>query len=211
MNEQDKGNDMNPERVLSEHERREFFRIDDMAVIQYQLVSDDEANTTGKKIEQAAFSRLTMMAHFDSMSREINTMAKVIGKSSSNVANCIELLDRKINMIGDFLVASEMSRIDVEPQPINLGAGGACFEVAKKLPEGSMLEVRMILLPEYVGLFSYARVVKCGRVEDAGGGKPGYKAAIEFVDMEDNVRDLITRHVLFREQQQRMRESDTLN
>ena len=208
---QSKDDNMSDECILTDQERREFFRIDDTAVIQFREVSEKEAMAAGKQIEQAAFSRLTMMAHFDSMSREINTLTKVIGKSSSNIANCIEVLDKKINMSDDYLVAREMSRIDVEPQHINLGAGGACFAVPGGLPKGTMLEVCMILLPEYVGIFSYARVVKSGQVDDTGDGEPGYKVAIEFVNMEDNVRDLITRHVMFREQQLRMQENETIN
>ena len=92
-------------RVMSDKEKRQYFRIDDTVVLQYRQVSEQEVKATNGRIEQQEFNRLTMMAHFDNMTRELQTMLKVIAKTHSTVANCLELVDKKVNMIGEYLVA----------------------------------------------------------------------------------------------------------
>jgi len=193
--------------VLSDTEKRGYFRIDDVAVLQYRQVSEQDALSSNVITEKDPFSKLTMMSHFDSMTRELQTMSKVISKSSSNIANCLEMLDKKVNMIGEYLVSKEMANMEVEPQCVNIGAGGAAFSSPGAIITGAMLELRMILLPEFVGIFSYARVISCAVQESEPDESRCYKISIEFVNMEDDVRDLITRHVLHKERELMMEKS----
>lgn len=192
-----------------EPEKREYFRIDDKVILEYRQVSEREVTDTEKGLEANDFSWMTMMAQFDTMSRELGAITRVIGKSSSNISQCLEMLDSKINMIGQQLVAGEMEGMGVEPQSVNLGAGGASFKSTGPVMVGGMLEVRMMLLPEHTGIISYAKVVNCSALEEAEEKRYRYRVSIEFVDMQEDVRDRITRHVLSRERDRMIREKDS--
>ncbi len=186
--------------VLSDTEKRSFFRIDDVAIIKHRQVSEEHVTSEAYRHEQARVNKLTLKARFESMSREMQPLLKVIDKSHSKIARYLEALDRKLNLLSEYVIECEMEDMNIEPQHINIGAGGVSFASPCPVMVGSMLELRMILLPENTGIFTYARVVTCSKLDKKDDEQNQYRIALEFVNMEDDVRDLITRHVLFKEQ-----------
>ena len=104
-------------------------------------------------------------------------------------------------MLSEYVIESEIENMDVKPQHVNIGAGGISFTAKKPLLAGAMMETRLILLPENTGVFSYAKVVSCSKLDEPHEDAHSYRIALEFIKMDDNVRDLITRHVLCREQE----------
>lgn len=188
--------------MLSDTEKRSFFRIDDMAIIKHRQVSDEHVNTDAWRHEQVDINKLTLKARFDSMSREMQPMLKMIGKSNSRIADYLEALDRKLNMLSEYVIECEMAEMNIKPRQVNIGAGGISFASGSPVMVGAMLELRMIMLPENTGIFSYARVVTCSKLDEPDEDGNQYRIALEFVNMDDDVRDLITRHVLRKEQEQ---------
>lgn len=186
--------------ILSEDEKRNFFRIDDIAILQYKPVNEETVRAQQLGTAAKHVDRLTLKARFDSMSRECQPMLKMIAKSNGRIADYLEIIDQKINMLSECVLEDELSEMNVEPQHINIGAGGLSFSTAAPIMTGAMLELRMVLLPENTGIFSYVRVVMCSKLEEATEDCHQYRVALEFINMEDDVRDLITKHVLCKEQ-----------
>ena len=182
----------------SGNDKRKYFRVDDIAILSYRAVSWAEVRSAQKQDSGLPIHKLTFKANLERLSRELQPLYKIIKSSNSNIAMYLATLDKKIDLLSERLIGDDETENDIEPQQINIGAGGLSFISDKPLVAGAMLEIQMKLLPENLVIFSYARIISCKSLE-AGAEQQDYKIAVEFEFMDDDVRDLITRHVLGKE------------
>lgn len=183
-----------------ELERRSFFRIDDIAILHYRIISDEEYGSDLREQDQMVIDKLTLKARFDSITRELQPLFRVIEASSPDIAQYLSSIDKKLNLLSEYYAEIAIGELDTGPQQVNLGAGGVAFISASPIMIGSIMEIRIVLLPEHYGIFSYAKVVSCVRNTGDASDVNSYKISVEFENMSDDVRDIITRHVLGREQ-----------
>jgi c-di-GMP-binding flagellar brake protein YcgR len=180
-------------------EQREYFRIDDVAIVQYRVVPDDEYRNLGGVVAGIS-DKLTLKAKFDCMSRQLQPLYRTIVSSHPDLARYLSAIDQKLNMLTEQLVQDELDEVGNKPQHVNIGAGGMSFSTELPVKTGAMLELRLVLLPETTGVFTYASVVSCARNQANESVNGDYKVAVYFENMSDEVRDIISRHVLTREQ-----------
>ena len=183
-----------------EIERRSFFRIDDNAILFYRIISEEDYQDDHHEHDQLLVDKMTIKARFDSISRELQPLFRVIQAGSPDIAQYLSALDKKLNLLSEYYVELAMGDLDMTPQKINLGAGGLAFISQSPIMSGTPMELRIVLLPEHYGVFTYAKVVSCVRNTDDLTNVNSYKISVEFENMSDDVRDAITRHVLGREQ-----------
>jgi len=192
---------MKHDQVKKEVEKRNYFRIDDIAILHYRVVSKDSRDEDKNHEDQLLIDKLTLKARFDCITREMQPLYRVVEAGSPEIAQYLSALDKKLNLLSEYYVEIAMSDMDMTPQKVNLGAGGLSFISASPIMSGSTLELRLVLLPEHTGIFSYARVVACLRNSDGAKEAGHYRVSVEFERMNDDVRDIISRHVLAREQE----------
>jgi len=187
--------------VKRDVEKRNYFRIDDIAILHYRIVSEESHAEDKNPDDQQLIDKLTLRARFDCLTREMQPLYRLIEAGSPEIAQYLSAIDKKLNLLSEHYVELAMGDMDMAPQKVNLGAGGLSFISASPIISGAILELRLILLPEHMGIFSYARVVACIRIHD-GMAEPGhYRISVEFERMSDDVRDIISRHVLAKEQE----------
>lgn len=186
--------------IKSENEKREYFRIDDMAFLSYRIVSWVEVRDLQKPKVNESVSNLTFKANFERLSRELQPLHNVIKLSNSNVAKYLSVLDKKINLLSDYLIDDDVADISVEPQEVNIGGGGLSFVSETSVSIDAMLELTMKLVPEDMIIHSYAKVITCCAIDRKLDEKIRYRVGVKFEFMDEDVRDIITRHVLVREQ-----------
>ncbi len=182
----------------SNNDKRKYFRIDDIALLSYRVVSWSEVRSSQKQDSSLPVNKLTIKANLDRLSREMQPLYNIIKSSSPNIAQYLATLDSKISLLSQYLVEDDEAENDIKPQQVNIGAGGLSFIADKHVVTGAMLEIQMKLQPGNMAIFSYARVISCTPLE-ADAEQQDYKIAVEFEFMNDDVRDLITRHVLAKE------------
>lgn len=182
-------------------EKRSYFRVDDIAILHYRVISEQNHGEDKSYDDQLLIDKLTLKARFDHIAREMQPLYRVIEAGSPEIAQYLSAIDKKLNLLSEYYVEIAMSDMDIAPQKVNLGAGGLSFISASPIMSGAKLELRLVLLPEHTGIFSYARVVACVRNSDGVAETGHYRISIEFEHMNDDVRDIISRHVLAREQQ----------
>ena len=178
-------------------DRRKFFRIDDEAVLTYKKVSWKDVLASQQSEASFSVDKFAAKAHLDRLSRELQPLYKVIKASNSNIAEYLLTLDKKISLLSEYLIELD-DEADIEPCEVNIGGGGLLFVSDKPVVAGAMLELKMKLLPNETYIYSFAKVISCTKI-DEGADNENYKIAVEFEFMDDDVRDLITRHVLHKE------------
>lgn len=176
-------------------ERRSYFRIDDVTLLHHRVIEGDDAENSVRS-DKYLLDKLTLKAKFDAISRELQPLQRIIGTSNPSIANYLAAMDKKLDILAEYIIDAEMSDIGISPQETNIGAGGMSFLSESPVMTGALLEMRIVLLPENTGIFSYARVVSCTRIRENNDSANGYKIAVEFEHMDDEVRDIICRHVL---------------
>lgn len=181
-------------------DKRKYFRVDDIICLTYKILSWADARDIKKMESDFPAHRFECKAKLDRLSRELQPLHKLIKENSPNVAQYLETIDNKISLLCEYLLDAESVDDETELQEVNIGGGGFMFVSDKPINDDAMLEVKIKLLPENYKIFSYAKVVSCDRA-DNGAGIEQYKVAVEFKYMDEDVRNLITRHVLLREQE----------
>jgi len=180
-------------------DRRDYFRIDDTSIVRYKIIENNTSPRDEDILYQQRKKRLTLKAKLDSLTREMQPVHKMIASSNAKVARYLAMIDRKLEMISDCLVYNELCAENNNPVPINLGAGGISFGNKNPIMSGSILELEIVLLPENAAIFSAAKVVACVKEESSTVDDSYFRISVEFIDMEEGVRDLISHHVLIRE------------
>ena len=184
-------------RVLDE--KRDYFRVDDMAFLTYRVVSWAEARESQALDSSLPVHRHVIKANFDRLSRELQPLYNVIRLSNSKVAEYLTILDKKITLLSEYMFTEDTCENDVELQQVNIGGGGLLFISDKPIIENAMLELKMKLLPEEeICIFTYAKVISCTLYKEER-DELTYRISVEYAFMDDDVRDLITRHVLHKE------------
>ena len=191
---------MNDENTPPEHDKeRSYFRIDDRAKLTYRLVSEAELPELIERLKTGAGSNFTVMSSFTSMSQQMLVQLRRIEGASPDVAACIKILDRKLNILGRAFLLQEENVSNQPSKAINISAGGIAFNSAESYEKGTVLELKMLLLPDMTGMVIYGEVVGCTKDEEADDVDEPYILRLFFSGIREPDRDLLIRHVLKRQ------------
>jgi hypothetical protein len=181
--------------TLDEEERREYYRIEDRVALEIQplsasgLAGDDAGTDTSplfdllSELHVSEFESQHLLRQLDERDRVLNGFLKALNK--------------RIDLLGRVLAHTALGEIG-EPQPVKLSEGGVEFISYQRFAPGQRLSVKMVLMPQAAALLLRAKVTHC----DAA-GNDGFVIGTEFFDLPDAQRQLLARHVLQRQAQQR--------
>ena len=84
------------------------------------------------------------------------------------------------------------------PQRVIMSEGGLQFETPQPFPPGTLLSVKMVLMPQASGMLLRARVTQCHALTVGD-----FDVGMEWIDLTDAQRQLLARHILQRQAAQR--------
>lgn len=183
-------------------DKRHFFRINDSVNLSHRFV--DEAQT--KQNLQATSSLLdncSLSSALELIAEESTVLHSKLEKIHSDFADYLKLLDIKIDLIAQAVVALSPSE-DVsanETRNANVSVSGLGFESNEALKAGQFLEIKMLLVHSTVVIVTYAKVIYCEKNPDSYSSYP-YFVGVDFVNMKENDRDLLSKHVAKKQLQQ---------
>ncbi len=183
-------------------ERREFFRIQDEVALDYRVISEQEAEDVLLRIQDDRPDRFTAAASFAGTSRQLNHILQNLSLKSPDLAMCLSALDKKLNTLAQMLVVEEMDMGASGTREVSLSAGGLAFNADQSLKIGELLETRIVLFPSVTGILTVSRVVNCERRSDVDGDLP-WRVAVEYQHVREADQDLLVKHVLNRQAEQR--------
>jgi hypothetical protein len=183
-------------------ERRQFCRIDDDIILRYRVIGVQQTPADIENLDACLPNRLTLSSTFASTTQQMQPLLAKIQEQSLEVAEYLRLIDRKLDLVARAFLLQE---INVEEAPIcrvNLSAGGIGFCEENPLAAGTTLEMELILLPSYVGILAYGKVVYRRHEPGVVAGLP-FRIGVEFCKLRERDRDLIAKHILSRESEAR--------
>ena len=116
-------------------------------------------------------------------------------QSDPNLLRMLTAIDAKLNLIMERLLAQDSGLANVENRQVNLSEGGICLTLPDEYAVGDLVEIKMMLssIP-YSVLLVYGLVERVQKLaEDA------FEVALTFIEMEDDVREVLSRHILQRQ------------
>ncbi|PVV13650.1 MAG: hypothetical protein B6D77_04170 [gamma proteobacterium symbiont of Ctena orbiculata] len=188
---------MNDEKGMSQDERREFFRIDDSIQVNYRAIKRDELpQSIDEKLQGT--DRFTVMTRLQNISQHLSAPLHRIEQRDPDVADYLKALDEKVNLLGQSFLAQENDLLARPSRSVNLSAGGLAMDITEKLEVGSLVEIKLLLLPSYTGVVAYGEVVGIDEVTSGDGTYP-YHTRINFTLIRNSDQDALIRHITRRQ------------
>jgi hypothetical protein len=181
--------------MQDEDERREYYRIDDTIALEFTpLASPDVFDADAGRDDDPLFDLLGDLHVLDFESQH---MLRHITERDRNLASYLKAINKRVDILGE-AVARHMLSAQGAPQPVNLSEGGVSFSSELPVEIGGYLSLRLVLLPRPLGLRLRARVVHCAQQEDGR-----WEIGTEFDALPDAQRQLLARHILKKQAQER--------
>lgn len=181
--------------MQDDDERREYYRIDDTIALQFSLLANAEDFDAEALRERGGLFHLLGDLHV--LDFESQHMLRLISERDRTLASYLKTLNKRIDVLGQ-AVAQHMLKDLAPAQTVSLSEGGISFSCETPLPVDQYLNLRMVMLPQPLGLQLCARVVHCAVTGDGR-----WEIGAEFIGLADAQRQLLARHILQKQAQQR--------
>jgi hypothetical protein len=168
-------------------ERREYFRVEDVLPIMAKKVREN-SEYLRSKVFSGFFSGFGISSLSEEGSDE--TVSPALWKLLVD-------MNTKLGLILDKLYLDSEGLAKAESKHVSLSASGIKFPVRDELAVGDFMEIKMLIPvhpPAWIVL--YGAVVRLGEISSGE-----YEVAIDFTDMDDEVRDVINYYTLKRQRE----------
>ena len=180
--------------TLDEEDRREYYRIDDMIALQIKSLSAPQAASKEVLLDDSPLFNLLSELHLSEF--ESQHLLRQISERDRTVSSYLKTLNKRVDLLSQIVAQTVLGQIG-ELQPVTLSEGGIEFHHPHPYPTDSHLAVKLVLMPQALGLLLRARVVRC-LAQDGG-----YSIDTEFESLNDTQRQLLARHILQKQAQAR--------
>lgn len=142
----------------TDNERRRFFRIDDEICLEYELIDDPLYHNAPQELEQVEQSSFGLSAGFASMNYEHHPLLNSIKSTQPEIAQYLEFINHKLDILSQLLLEDDIPCDESRRQTVNISASGIAFNSNQAMNPGQGLRMRLVLLPEKVGILVFGRV-----------------------------------------------------
>jgi hypothetical protein len=127
---------------------------------------------------------------------ESQHLLRQIGERDRNLAAFLKSQNKRIDLLSQVIAITVLGQIG-EPQPVVISEGGVEFQHPTPIAVDAHLSVKLVLMPQALGLLLRARVTHCDRKGE------GYEVGTEFEYPTDAQRQLLARYILQKQAQER--------
>ena len=184
--------------ILATHERRSYYRINYPVALEYHAV-DMETILASEQPKQFNVSPyFTLQLQLAELETEMSQILTRVSDTQPHVANALDLLNRKVELIGRTLAVGDLLLEDAHIVEANISESGMSFTSNESLSEKSFLALKLIFPNDALGLLLYSEVVRCEAKEE------GFEVSINFMKMPESCRSILAR-TLMRAQMRQLR------
>ncbi|WP_312936918.1 PilZ domain-containing protein [Pseudomonas sp.] len=178
-----------------EEERREYYRIEDSIALQISPLS--AAELADADLVQAASPLVSLLSELHLADFESQHLLRQLSDKDRILAAFLRAQSKRVDLLSALVAHSLLGQLG-EPQPVMLSEGGLDSTSAQAIAPGTRVAVQMVLMPRGHALLLRGRITHCQAHTDGS-----YALGTEFTDLTDAERQLLARHILQRQQQQR--------
>ena len=180
--------------TLDEEDRREYYRIDDMIALQIKSLPAAQAVSKEVLLDDSPLFNLLSELHLSEF--ESQHLLRQLGERDRTLAAFLKVQNKRMDLLSQVMAQSLLGEIGA-PQPVIISEGGIDFQHPTVLAPGSHLAVKLVLMPQALGLLLRAKVTHCDPKGDS------FDIGTEFESMTDAQRQLLARYILQKQAQER--------
>ena len=166
-------------------DRREYYRIEDTIALEILPSDGPEAAP-----DETAGRLFGLLGELHQMDFEAQYLLRQISEQNRTLANYLKVQNRRIELLGQALVQGLVR--DIGPtREVGLSEGGLNFIHDRPLAQDSIWTLKMVLMPQGLGMMLTARVVSCQACGDSE-----FAVSTAFEALTDAQRQLLARHIL---------------
>jgi len=172
--------------------KRGFFRVNDVLPVIYRKV-DPRAPLPESRI-------------YSGYGESIPDLEPPDETVSPRLWNMLVDINTKLGLVLERLHLESEGLAQAESIPVDVSASGIRFDAAEQFASGDVLEIKLLLpTSPSVGVLAHGKVVRVGEKT-----KQGHETCLHFIDLVDEVRDVIIQYTLKRQREivRRYREQD---
>ena len=174
------------------NERRGFFRIDDEVHLEYEVVNDDEYNNATQILNEVHESAFALSANFATLNHDNNYLLNNIRRTSPEVSQYLDLLNQKIDALSQHLLEGSVAPTEDNLVTVNISASGIAFNTTENLTKNQAMKLRIILLPEKIGIQAYGRIIDSKPDTE----NKGFIVSMDFEHIRNDDTELMIKHNL---------------
>lgn len=183
--------------VLATRERRNYYRINYPLALEYQPV-DMQTILASESPQQFNVSPyFTLQLHLAELETEFIQLNTKINETQPQLAAGLEILNRKIELIGKTLVRGDLEVDDAHIVDANLSESGMSFIASDAFEPKTLLALKIVFPSDSIGLLLYAEVVRCV----ASGER--FEIAVNYLKMPERCRSVLARTIIRAQMRQR--------
>jgi hypothetical protein len=161
--------------------QREYSRVDAYIPCEYKLIDPNQ-----KQYIRSRVSGDTNLAEFKSLPDHDDQL----------IAEWLKTIDAKLNSIIRMMTIHHEGFNSLAIVKVNISGGGMSLNTGGQYSPGDILEMKVMLtMHNPLALFLYGEVVEAGK------HNPEYDTSIQFIAMDDFIRDEIIRFVFEKERE----------
>ncbi|WP_263141785.1 PilZ domain-containing protein [Pseudomonas sp. RIT-PI-AD] len=184
-------------------DRREYYRIEDTIALEFSLLTGADALASEALHDASPLFNLLSDLHL--LDFESQHLLRHISERDRTLASYFKVMNKRIDLIGQAMAQSLLREIGM-PRHVTLSEGGISFDHAQALAVGTHLALKIVLMPQALGLLLRAQVVHCRIREDGQ-----FEIGTEFEALSDAQRQLLARHILQKQAMERRKARDQAN
>lgn len=187
-------------------EKRRYFRVSDTINLLHRVVSELHVKQLSH-VSHDVLSSCSLDAALEVLNQEAAALAPRLDRRDPDMFEYLKILDNKINLIAQSLSPQQDAFTDHDKREVSLSAAGVAFTNDVAIPSGTLLELRMVLTSCLAVIVAYGRVAQCKDISADNSEQP-YAICVEYVNMKEEDRELLIKHVI-KKQMQQLRDKNT--
>jgi c-di-GMP-binding flagellar brake protein YcgR len=173
------------------NDRRRYFRITDQVGVAYRVVDESELEAQTQPSRPG-----DIFGILSELDKTITTELQALQMRDPSLAYLLDAFDKKINAVINQLEMDNylVQRIAHKVREVNISACGMGFQSDETLADGTLLMVDLMLTPDNINIFTYARVISCESLDEEG-----HFVRVEFFGMNSTDQELLIQHIVRRQ------------
>ena len=168
--------------------QRDFYRVDCPVIISHCLVGDHAPAAKPAENFFPDNEHFNLLREMRRLDQDNSHLLHTLGEQDRGLGAYLGHINRKLDLLARHIASLTPELGRGSEQTISLSEGGLSFSCATPPALGSVLAIRMTLLPAWVGIAVYGMVVAAGAGER--------NVAVNFEQLQDADRQIIARHVM---------------
>ena len=173
-------------------DKRQFFRIQQNVIFNFKAVAADSIHEGNAEQHFNPSTGIGLLAKFQQLDKDSVTIVQNIRKDNSDVGDSLEVINQKINLLSQLMLAQEMiAENDQDAGRIDLSQGGIAFTTNCPLEIDSWIAIKLVFLPAYTAILSYAQITRSQQL-----GEDRYLVGASFDQLNVDEQRIIAKQII---------------